>query len=144
MDMFNKSDRTLNIVRVIVNVCTIIGAASGVIAGIVLAALGLIAVGLPILFCVPLVCWFAWLGARLLLTLMADVKFIRNKLYGQDNGDLAAFLGGAKPAAEQTGSAQNAGYAEKMQRLMQLKKLLDDGTITEQEFESEKARPLKD
>ena len=142
--MFNKNDHTLLIVRIIINVVCIAGAVFGVVAGIVLSALGLIEIGLPILFLVPLACWLGWLMSRLMLTLMADIKFIRNKLYELDNGYLDVFLTNRTYApSAAAGNPGQADYAAKAQQLMQLKALLDDGTITREEFDREKAKLLK-
>ena len=144
--MFNKNDHTLLVIRIIINVVCIAGAVLGVIAGIVLSALGAIEIGLPILFLVPLACWLSWLMSRLMLTLMADIKFIRNKLYELDNSYLGVFLANRTGAAPSSSAAPAEGgfdYAAVAQQLMQLKALLDDGTITREEFDREKAKLLK-
>lgn len=144
--MFNKNDHTLLVIRIIINVVCIAGAILGVIAGIVLSALGAIEIGLPILFCLPFLCWIGWLIGRISLTFMADVKFIRNKLYELDNSYLGVFLANRTSVAPSSSAAPAEGgfdYAAVAQQLMQLKALLDDGTITQEEFDREKAKLLK-
>lgn len=144
--MFNKNDHTLLIIRIILNVVCIASAVIGVIAGIVLSALGAIEIGLPILFCLPFLCWIGWLIGRLTLTFMADIKFIRNKLYELDNSYLGVFLAsraGAAPSSPAAAAEGGPDYAAVAQQLMQLKVLLDDGTITKEEFDREKAKLLK-
>ena len=91
-------------------------------------------------------CWIGWLIGRISLTFMADVKFIRNKLYELDNSYLGVFLANRTSVAPPSSAAAEEGgfdYAAVAQQLMQLKALLDDGTITKEEFDREKAKLLK-
>lgn len=125
--MFDKNDRTLLTVRTLMNVFTIIFVIFCAIAGIVLAACGMLAAGLTILFCGPLFFWLVWLVIRLHLTYLCDIKLIRNKLYGIENSALNAFIKeSAQPAPEEE---QNAFTYQ------QLEKLNYNGIISNEEFE---------
>ena len=90
--MFERNDKQLLTVRIITNVVTWIFAIAGIIVGIVLSALGMLEIGLPILFVVPFLCWLMWVYVRLHLSHLCDIKLIRNKLYGVDNDNLKVFL----------------------------------------------------
>lgn len=162
--MFEVNDRSLRTVRVILNVVTWIGVIACIVCGIVLSALGMLAAGLPILFVGPFACWLAWVFDRVLLAACCDIKLIRNKLYGVGNENLDIFLkddGDADAAPAPTPSATgnfnrpaaaqapvNAGGSaplpaeERTQKLLRLKKLLDAGAITQEEFDREKAKLL--
>lgn len=162
--MFEVNDKSLRTVRVILNVVTWIGVIACIICGIVLSALGMIEMGLPILFVGPFACWLMWVFGRLYLSYLCDIKLIRNKLYGVGNENLDIFLkddGDADAAPAPTPSATgnfnrpaaaqapvNAGGSaplpaeERTQKLLRLKKLLDAGAITQEEFDGEKAKLL--
>lgn len=163
--MFEVNDKFLRTVRVILNVWVWVGAIACVICGIVLSALGMIEMGLPILFVGPFACWVSWVFGRLYLSHLCDIKLIRNKLYGVGNENLDVFL---KTKAERTAPAYpQGGYTgadtyrpaaqapagsgeegkplsmeERTQKLLRLKKLLDAGAITQEEFDREKAKLL--
>lgn len=163
--MFEVNDKSLRTVRVILNVVTWIGVIACIICGIVLSALGMIEMGLPILFVGPFACWLMWVFGRLYLSYLCDIKLIRNKLYGVGNENLDVFL---KTKAERTAPAYpQGGYTgadtyrpaaqapagsgeegkplsmeERTQKLLRLKKLLDAGAITQEEFDGEKAKLL--
>ena len=163
--MFEVNDKSLRTVRVILNVVTWIGVIACIICGIVLSALGMIEVGLPILFVGPFACWLMWVFGRLYLSYLCDIKLIRNKLYGVGNENLDVFL---KTKAERTAPAYpQDGYTgadtyrpaaqapagsgeegkplsmeERTKKLLRLKKLLDAGAITQEEFDRQKAKLL--
>lgn len=163
--MFEVNDKFLRTVRVILNVWVWVGAIACVICGIVLSALGMIEMGLPILFVGPFACWLMWVFGRLYLSYLCDIKLIRNKLYGVGNENLDIFLkddGDADAAPAPTPSATGnfnrpaaaqapAGSGEegkplsmekRTQKLLRLKKLLDAGAITQEEFDRQKAKLL--
>ena len=163
--MFEVNDRSLRTVRVILNVVTWIGVIACIVCGIVLSALGMIEMGLPILFVGPFACWLMWVFGRLYLSHLCDIKLIRNKLYGVGNENLDVFLktkaertapaypqGGYtgadtyRPAAQAPASSGEEGkplsMEERTQKLLRLKKLLDAGAITQEEFDRQKAKLL--
>ena len=139
--MFEKNDKQLLTVRILVNVGTWIGAIGGVIIGIVFSATGLLEVGLPILFGLPILSWVMWMYARLRLCYLCDIKLIRNKLYGVDNENLKVFL--EAKLTEEEMQEQKRVETQNAEKIARLKSLRDSGVITEEEFQQEKEKILK-
>lgn len=158
--MFEKNDKPLFIVRILLIVMCLIIAIGSVITFIVLCCVDggeNIVIGLIPLFCGPLVAWLMWIFGQLSLNMMCDIKLIRNKLYEEGIESFKPFLEyktsaedeeeqdeqpQAKTATPQaTPSAANT--ADVTQQLLKLKKLLDEGAITQEEFDAEKAKLLK-
>lgn len=84
--MFDKSDKFLLVAKKIVDVSSIVCMVLLFVATVVLSitlSLFCLLMSVAMLFC-----WLAWVGMRLLLAYMCDVKLIRNKLYELDNGSL--------------------------------------------------------
>lgn len=139
--MFERNDKQLLTVRILLNIVTWIFVLAGIISGIILLVNDSIALGLVMLFLVPFLSWLMWVVARLYLTYLCDIKLIRNKLYGIENENLSVFLSAKTETHEQT-SQQNSS-TDKTQALLRLKKLLDGGAITQEEFDREKEKYLK-
>lgn len=139
--MFERNDKQLLTVRIITNVVTWILAIAGIIAGIVLSALGMLAIGLPILFVVPFLSWLMWVYIRLHLSHLCDIKLIRNKLYGVDNENLKVFL--EAKLTEEEMQEQKRVETQNAEKIARLKSLRDSGVITEEEFQQEKEKILK-
>ncbi len=157
--MFQKSDRTLLIVRLIVLICILIFAMAIGIVGILVCIDFSILYGLLILFVGALLCWLNWLFWNLLFGFLCDVKLIRNKLYRESNEGLKGMLGDlsrpqgdeARPADEK---AEKASAPEKsapqggllsensIENLLYLKKLYEAGALTREEFEEQKKKLL--
>ncbi len=138
--MFEKNDKLLSIARVINNVVAWIGIIGGVLTGIILCCIeygDYLSLGLSLLFCVPVFSALGWMVLRLILNYFCDIKLIRNKLYGVGNGDLYAFL--VRNSVEDS----NDTFSSASSKLMQLKTLLDQGIITQAEFDREKEKLLK-
>ena len=133
--MFERNDKQLLTVRVITNVVTWILTIVGIIAGVVLSALEMLAIGLSILFVVPFLCWLMWVYVRLHLSHLCDIKLIRNKLYGVDNDNLKVFLEGkfTKRELQETELIK----AQKTEKMTKLKALRDSGVLPEQEYQNE-------
>ena len=92
---------------------------------------------------------------------LCDIKLIRNKLYGIGNDNLQVFLteksadsSGSRPAgtspsatasytSASPAASSSAADSDKTNELLQLKKLLDMGAISQEEFDAEKARILR-
>ena len=126
--MFEENDKWLPIADKINNVLVWVGICAGLLTGLILSCIedgDYLAIGLPILFCVPIVSVLGWLAVRVVLGFFCDVKLIRNKLYGGGNGNLYAFL--VRNSADDSFSSDSP-------KLMKLKKLLDQGIITQAEF----------
>ena len=151
--MFEKNDKPLFIVRILLIVMCLIIAIGSVITFIVLCCVDggeNIVIGLIPLFCGPLVAWLMWIFGQLSLNMMCDIKLIRNKLYEEGIESFKPFLEYKTRADDEeeqdeqpqaTPSAANT--ADVTQQLPKLKKLLDEGAITQEEFHAEKAKLLK-
>ena len=139
--MFEKNDKQLLTVRILLNVVTWIFVLAGIISGIILLVNESTALGLVMLLLVPFLSWLMWVVARLYLTYLCDIKLIRNKLYGVGNENLNVFLT-AKTETDEQPIQQNSD-TDKTQTLLRLKKLLDSGAITQEEFDREKEKYLK-
>lgn len=139
--MFERNDKQLLIVRILLNVVTWIFVLAGIVVGIVLSALGMLEIGLPILFVVPFLCWLMWVYVRLHLSYLCDVKLIRNKLYGVDNDNLKVFL--EEKLSEEEIEELKRVEMQNTEKLIRLKSLRDSGVITEEEFQQEKEKILK-
>ena len=139
--MFEKNDKQLLTVRILLNVVTWIFVLAGIISGIILLVNESTALGLVMLLLVPFLSWLMWVVARLYLTYLCDIKLIRNKLYGVGNENLNVFLA-AKTETDEQPIQQNSD-TDKTQTLLRLKKLLDSGAITQEEFDREKEKYLK-
>lgn len=161
--MFEKNDKPLFIVRILLIVMCLIIAIGSVITFIVLCCVDggeNIVIGLIPLFCGPLVAWLMWIFGQLSLNMMCDIKLIRNKLYEEGIESFKPFLERKKreddeeeqddneadeaDEAEQNKQSRPATeMADVTQQLLKLKKLLDEGAITQEEFDAEKAKLLK-
>lgn len=146
--MFKKNDKYLVRAHKLLKFFTIFFAVVGVIAGIVLSALELIEIGLPILFCVPFICWCIWSGIMLHLSYLCDVKLIRNKLYNVNNDYLDDFIKQNESANEyaqpmQSSAASQNPIQDNTDALLKLRKLYNSGALTEEEYNKEKANLLK-
>lgn len=136
--MFEKNDRQLLTVRIILNVVTWIFILAGIISGIILLVEEFIPLGFIMLLLIPFLSWLMWVVARLYLTYLCDIKLIRNKLYGVDNDNLKAFL--------ETKRQENyESFDEsKVDTLTSLHNLFEKGIITEEEYNNQKKALLKD
>lgn len=141
--MFEKNDKALLTTRTIVNVTVGISAVLCFVGGIILAVADS-AVWLLLAFLGTFIIWLGWVFIRLYLSYLCDIKLIRNKLYGADNDRLAAFI--ENQEEERANSATESGdmtYSVAADKLLQLKKLLESGAITQEEFDREKEKLLK-
>lgn len=139
--MFEKNDKQLLTMRILLNVVTFIFVLAGIISGIILLVNDSIALGLVMLLLVPFLSWLMWVVARLFLTYLCDIKLIRNKLYGVDNDNLKVFLE-EKQTPEQI-AEQKRVAAQNAEKIEKLKTLRDSGVISEEEFQQEREKLLK-
>ena len=139
--MFEKNDKQLLTIRILLNVVTFIFVLAGIISGIILLVNDSIALGLVMLLLVPFLSWLMWVVARLFLTYLCDIKLIRNKLYGVDNDNLKVFLE-EKQTPEQI-AEQKRVAAQNAEKIEKLKTLRDSGVISEEEFQQEREKLLK-
>ena len=141
--MFDKNDKQLKTVRTIRLVCAIIFAVLGVIGGIIVCVGGGILLGILLLLLTPFLSWLAWVFGSLILTFLCDVKLIRNKLYGLDNGNLSEFITQESAAPAQPVRTEPAGQkplsgSDGYENLLKLKKLYDSGALSQEEYEKMK------
>lgn len=146
--MFEKNDKPLFTFRTIIKVLLIIF----VIAGIVLGLFFWIyyenlLLGLIFLLGIPFLSWLMWIVEGLFITYLCDIKLVRNKLYGVSNDNLKVFLEEQAAAdfsrTQQPASAANDSSENETEQLFRLKRLLDNGAITQEEFDREKKKYLK-
>lgn len=140
--MFEKNDKALLTTRTIVNVTVGILAVLCFVGGIILAVADS-AVWLLLAFLGTFIIWLAWIFARLYLSYLCDIKLIRNKLYGADNDRLAAFIENQEEERANSAASGNTAYSVATDKLLLLKRLLDSGAITQEEFDREKEKLLK-
>lgn len=130
--MFKKNDLILKIADVVlyaVAALTIIGC---IVWGIIYMWLGYVAYGVIILIGGIIGGLLEWLFFKTIICCMCDIKFIRNKLYDLDNKNLSGFLYDDNADKEY----------DDISRLVVLKKLLDKGALTQEEYETEKKKIL--
>lgn len=139
--MFEKNDKQLLTMHILLNVVTFIFVLAGIISGIILLVNDSIALGLVMLLLVPFLSWLMWVVARLFLTYLCDIKLIRNKLYGVDNDNLKVFLE-EKQTPEQI-AEQKRVATQNAEKIEKLKTLRDSGVISEEEFQQEREKLLK-
>ena len=144
--MFEKNDKQLLIARIFLNVITGIFVIAGIVCGIVYLVYNSIVTGLLFLLLVPFLSWIMWVFARLYLTYLCDIKLIRNKLYGTENDNLKVFLEDTDDSDDEkdaTAQTESKTMEDITAQLLELKALLDSGAITQEEFDAEKERLLK-
>ena len=139
--MFTKNDKALLTTRIIIMVTIGILAIASLVAGIWLSVEA--EEGLFILITIAgwFVCWLAWVFARLYLSYLCDIKLIRNKLYGENNDDLEAFLKAKNERHDNP--IIRAKKKEENAELEHLQELLDLGIITNEEYEKRKGKITK-
>ena len=135
--MFEKNDRFLLAADSITNILFVLFIVACIVAGIVLCVMELVVLGLCVLFLGSLLMGFMWLITRLLLSFFCDIKLIRNKLYNNKNDGLSDFIEDAEQIKNET-ELKYKNEIEVKDKLLQLKKLLDSGVITAEEFDREK------
>lgn len=139
--MFEKNDKQLLTMRIIVNVVICIIAAASILVGIILSATASNALFLLIAVGGAFLSWLTWVVARLYLSYLCDIKLIRNKLYGVENDNLKVFLE-EKQTPEQI-AEQKRVAAQNVEKIEKLKTLRDSGVISEEEFQQEREKLLK-
>lgn len=135
--MFEKNDRFLLAADSIANILFVLFIVACIVAGIVLCVMELVVLGLCVLFFGSLLMGFMWLITKLLLSFFCDIKLIRNKLYNNKNDGLSDFIEDAERIKNET-ELKYKNEIEVKDKLLQLKKLLDSGVITAEEFDREK------
>lgn len=145
--MFRKNDHSFFSFRNTLSLAIV-----AVWAGIVLffSVLGAVLVSVVyLLYLIPgaFSCWVLWILNNLIISLMCDIKLIRNKLYGLGCEDLKASsryedASPLPPDDTSEASMNETAYKKKTDLLLDLKSLLDSGVITQEEFDQEKKKLL--
>ncbi len=135
--MFRKNDRTLKIVRiamyVIIGICAVWLTIDCI--NLMMSSRSGVEMGLRFLFFGYLLLGGVCFILELIYSAICDIKLIRNKMYGQDNDGLSAFINENKSIGSKTDFADD---------LRKLKELLDAGAITEEEYNEGKKRILSE
>lgn len=134
--MFEYNDGMLLTARIVANVLFALNAIMALVGGIVLAALSS-AIFLLYGLIYILGSWVVWIIARLILSFMCDVKFIRNKLYDQSNNNLTAFTGDNSHANENSKASHALTSDYIRQKQDKLDTLLYSNVINETEYKNE-------
>ena len=135
--MFEKNDKVLFVVNSIVNIFYSLFIVVCVLTGISLCIIEVWALGLGILFLGSFFVGLMWMITRLFLLFFCDIKLIRNKIYNIKNDGLLAFIDDKELIKDEM-ELKDKNRIEVNDKLLQLKKLLDLGIITQEEFDREK------
>ena len=136
--MFTKNDGIYYFWKKFNDVISIILTCISVIAGIILACLEdyLLVYGLLLIFLGPLFILLQWAILKLLFSFLQDIKYIRNKLYLNDNE--------SKNGGENVNTTVETPYeVDQVAKIEQLKSLLDAGVITREEYDQQKKKILQ-
>lgn len=141
---FEKNDKSLKIVKTIVQVTDIILAVFSIILGIICCYAGGaegIATGLVFIIAVPLAIGLLYLLKDLLFSFMTDIKLIRNMLY--DNVSMNVNPNRLKACEKESfisGSGNTSPSGADADKIRKLKELLDMDAISKREYEVMKGR----
>lgn len=136
--MFTKNDGIYYFWKKFNDIISIILTCISVIAGIILACLDnyLLVYGLLLIFLGPLFILLQWAILKLLFSFLQDIKYIRNKLYLNDNE--------SKNGGENVNTTVETPYdVDQVAKFEQLKSLLDAGVITREEYDQQKKKILQ-
>lgn len=136
--MFTKNDGIYYFWKKFNDIISIILTCVSVIAGIILACLEnyLLVYGLLLIFLGPLFILLQWAILKLLFSFLQDIKYIRNKLYLNDNE--------SKNGGENVNTTVETPYdVDQVAKFEQLKSLLDAGVITREEYDQQKKKILQ-
>ena len=136
--MFTKNDGIYYFWKKFNDIISIILTCISVIAGIILACLEnyLLVYGLLLIFLGPLFILLQWAILKLLFSFLQDIKYIRNKVYLNDNE--------SKNGGENVNTTVETPYdVDQVAKFEQLKSLLDAGVITREEYDQQKKKILQ-
>ena len=143
--MFNKNDKILLKIKVGAAILTVVLELLFFVGVIIAFVEGTVT---TIVSCVVMMIFTAIMYAvyQLIFSFYCDIKLIRNKLYGASNDNLSEFIGNDDIEITediQSGPSREMKSIDNItQTLVSLKKLLDGGGITEEEFTAEKKKVL--
>lgn len=135
-NMFTKNDRFLKTARVLADVSFVLGLIVSFTLGIVYTVVLKNALFLLILPGGAFFSWTVWIFVWLWLSLCCDVKFIRNKLYGNSNNNLKELFDEEyKVKGRHGNSEREPDYLAK--EVERLNRLFDSGAISQEEYNRE-------
>ena len=155
--MFKQNDRSYTWIRKIVNVLTIVLMFACLIAGVVMMAssqqsywggtyfdFGIFFGGLAIFFIGPIVINFLWLFVDCFFNTILDIKIIRNAVSGENVEEVAKLSKPIVPYKEKKDVKVISTYELLLDKLLAYKKLLDEGAISQTEYDAIKAKLMPD
>ncbi len=141
--MFEKSDKTLAKVRLTMLILLAVLGILYLVQAILMFVNGGAMQGVIYLISAAAIPVVGWVLLEYALACAADLKVIRNKLYGESNRPIAPFFTDSEYTEPQPQDADAGKLSALVSELKALKALADDGTITQEEFEKVKAKYLK-
>ncbi len=154
---FKKNDKLLfhafiitDIFAILIFLCGILHGIITILDGAKVGAASIVILGVvEMILIFPIVAFVFRIFITVTLNMYCDVKLIRNKLYNKDNGYLASLTesngtidGGEKlDDVPQTAGDKDAGFSN-LSKLKELKCLLDEEILTQEEYDAEKQKLL--
>lgn len=142
--MFEKSDKTLPLLRLTIGILLIVLSVLYLVLGIVACVNGAALNGVLYIFAALALPVVGWVILSFTLACAADVKIIRNKLYGESNAPIAEYFTAAYKEGENAPLNANDNLGPMLENLKKMKELLDGGVLTKEEFDALKKKYLGD
>ena len=164
---FGKNDKLLFHAFVVGDVVAIVSTVIGVIYGVIAIVEGaliddiiVIITGVMLIVGVIIYSLVYWVFIKVMLNMLCDVKLIRNRLYNIDNDYLAGLTGSKKTdgkdsfddgktyqsasgVSSETNQTPISSNVARLKELKALKALMDEGVLTQEEFDAEKQKLLQ-
>ena len=131
--MFKKNDVYLRIYYILFDIMIFLGLLATWVFAVISFASEMTTVGLILLLVGPVVLAISWVTIHLLLSVISDMKLIRDKLYDTTSPYAKPFSFRALLFGDT--KAENALMMQKRMEKTTLIKLLNDGVITREEYE---------
>ena len=131
--MFKKNDVYLRIYYILFDIMIFLGLLAAWVFAVISFAEEMTGLGLLLLLLAPGVLAVVWIMVHLLLSVVSDIKLIRDKLYDTASPYAKPFSFRALLFGDT--KAENALMMQKRMEKTALVKLLNDGVITREEYE---------
>lgn len=143
--MFKSNDKSFKIVRCITNIAVLVSIIAGMITGIVMMATAfdkgfdeiVFTIGICLLLLSPVAGALLWWLIDLKFTCIVDVKLIRNASYDYRDDTLLNNYAPFKFKGKNSKTTDK--YENSLDKLIEYKKMVDAGVLTEEEFVSIKS-----
>ena len=136
--MFKKNDKLLPAAPIIADITAITAAILIIVLNIIFCV-NISLIYLIYLFAGLLFTFVIWYFCTLFINLLADVKFIRNGIYDEPNDELKSFF-----STDKNSNYINTKDDIITNKLINIKKLLDSGIITQEEYEEKKREIMEE